>query len=429
MRERSVPAQTVGGPSELEPSPRNRRVGFSLLLFSACVAFLFGGCAGAPPRAVLPPAAPPAVPPPAVSRPQAPLPSVPTEAASVRPVRVLLGGPQKGLSVTGESIRAWSFAGALVASGKGAVSLSVRGEKIGWGGEKTLSSPIDIDSPSGLRFGGKELVGRIRVSAQKGQLLAVAVVPLEEYVKAVVSREAPPSFQPEALSALAVAVRTYALLAMEKPREPTHDVVAGVEDQIFEGMEMVGEVFRRAAESTRGEVLAYRGVLARTVFHSTCGGRTENAKDAWGTDVPYLRSLACDDCLDSPMRRWDYRMTAKEGKRVALLLGIRAEETLRLDFVEWSSTGRASRVRLSSGRVSRDVAAAVFRREAGYSRVKSLKMSILPVGDGWVFGGQGYGHGVGMCQWGANGMAKNGKTYREILARYYPGTTLARSIP
>jgi stage II sporulation protein D len=342
---------------------------------------------------------------------------------------VLLGEGRKEISVSGESIRAWSFTGALVAEGSGAVNLSVRGEKILWGRGKSLPSPIDIASASGLRLGGKQLVGRIRVTARKGQLLAVAVVPLEEYVTAVVSREAPPSFHPEALSALAVAVRTYALLAMEKPREPTHDVVSGVEDQVFDGMDNVAGVFRQAARSTMGEVLSYRGALARSVYHSTCGGKTEYAKDAWGSDVPYLRSIPCDDCMNSPMRRWDYRMNAKEGRRVALLLGVRADRDLTLEVTGRSSTGRASRVRISSGRVTREVSAAAFRREAGYSRVRSLKMEIVPVGNGWVFTGQGYGHGVGMCQWGADGMAKNGKTYRQILARYYPDTALARGNP
>jgi stage II sporulation protein D len=344
-------------------------------------------------------------------------------------VRVLLGAPQKEISVAGESIRAWSFEGSLLAEESGRVGLSARGGRIGWGREKTFSSPIDIASPSGLRFGGKQLVRRIRVSASKGRLAAVAVVSLEEYVAAVVSRESPPSFRPEALSALAVAVRTYALKSMEKPREPTHDVVAGVEDQVFEGMDNVAGIFRRASESTRGEVLSDRGELALAVFHSTCGGRTENAKDAWGNDLPYLRSIACDDCLDSPARRWDYRMTAKEGKRVALSLGVRADGGLRLAISDRSSSGRASRIRISSGKVSREVSAAAFRRAVGYARVKSLMMEIVPVGNGWVFAGKGYGHGVGMCQWGANGMAKDGKTHREILARYYPDTALARGEP
>ncbi|MBI5419955.1 MAG: SpoIID/LytB domain-containing protein [Deltaproteobacteria bacterium] len=361
--------------------------------------------------------------------PPAALPLPRYDKSGMRPVRVLLAGRRKDLSVEGEAVRAWNAAGNLVAEDGGAVTLSARGERIRWGGEKVFDSPLDIASPSGLQVGGKHLPGRVRVAAKQGQLHAVAFVPLEEYVAAVVSREASPSFHPEALSALAVAVRTYVLQAMEKPRHPAHDVESGVEDQVFEGTDNVPDVFRKAAEATRGEVLTFGGSLARTVYHSTCGGRTETAKDAWGTDVPYLRSLVCDDCLDSPVRKWQYRMTRKEGRRVALALGVRADEDLRLEIAGRSSTGRASRIRIASGGVSRETAAAAFRRAAGYAHVRSLKMEIVPVGNGWLFVGQGYGHGVGMCQWGANGMAKNGKGYREILARYYPGALLARGGP
>ncbi|PWB64352.1 MAG: hypothetical protein C3F14_06820 [Deltaproteobacteria bacterium] len=412
----------------------------ALLLFSGAAALQFGGCAGAPPRGEKPSAAeaPPAVgvppaaprpPAPAAAPPPAPLPQVRTPSASGRPVRVLLGAPRKALSIGGESIRAWNAAGAPVAERSGAVDLSANGEKIRWGRETTLPSPIDVAAPSGLRIDGKQLVGRIRVSARNGRLLAVAVVPLEEYVAAVVSREAPVSFHIESLSALAVAVRTYVLQSMEKPREPTHDVVAGVEDQVYDGRDGIAEVSRKAAESTRGQVLAYGGGLARAVYHSTCGGSTETAKDAWGTDVPYLRSIACDDCRDSPSYRWDYRMDAREGRKVALSLGVRADKGLRIEITGRSSTGRASRMRIASGGVSREISAAAFRREAGYARVKSLMMEIVPVGNGWVFTGRGYGHGVGMCQWGADGMAKRGKTFQEILSRYYPGTVLSRSTP
>jgi stage II sporulation protein D len=316
-----------------------------------------------------------------------------------------------------------------VASGAGSFHLSAIGEKIRWGKSKLLSSPIDVASTAGLRIDGKTAVSRIRVTAVKGKLHPVAVVPLEEYVAAVSAREAPSSFHPESLSALAVSVRTYVLLSMEKPRASTHDVVASVEDQVFEGLDGVAPVYRKAAESTSGEVIGYGDSLARAVFHSTCGGRTENAKDAWGSEVPYLHSVACGDCLDSPAHKWNYRMTSKEGRRTAQSLGVVAGEDLRFDVTEKSSTGRASRVRISSGGVSREVSAAVFRKTVGYSKVKSLRMKIGSDGNGWNFTGEGYGHGVGMCQWGANGMAKNGKTYPEILARYYPGTYLARGIP
>ena len=82
-----------------------------------------------------------------------------------------------------------------------------------------------------------------------------------------------------------------------------------------------------------------------------------------------------------------------------------------------------------SAGVSRDVSAAEFRKAAGYARVRSLKMEISAAADGWIFRGQGYGHGVGMCQFGANGMARAGKGYREILARYYSGVAIAGETP
>ncbi|MBP2689134.1 MAG: SpoIID/LytB protein, partial [Deltaproteobacteria bacterium] len=192
----------------------------------------------------------------------------------------------------------------------------------------------------------------------------------------------------------------------------------------FEGTDGVAPVFREAADRTRGIVVRYRGELARTVYHSTCGGRTESAKAAWGQDVPYLRSQLCDDCADSPFYRWEYRMSAAEGRRLAQALGVPPGKGLRFDVTERTPTGRANRVRISSGGVSRELRGAEFRKAAGYAKVRNLKMEIVPVAGEFRFTGEGYGHGVGMCQFGANGMARRGAGFREILARYYPGTEL-----
>jgi len=312
-----------------------------------------------------------------------------------------------------------------LAEGGGSVVLAARGNRIAWGSVREIPSPADFGAPEGIRADGKRFPGRIRVTAVQGKLQVVAVVPLEEYVAAVISREAPRTFAPEALEALAVAARTYALGAMAKPRDPAFDVVDGVDDQVFRGIENSDGPFRAAGDATRGMALVHQDALALAVYHSTCGGRTENAGDAWGRDVPYLRSVACDDCRDSPARRWEHRMSRKEGKRVALALGVRAGDDLAIRIVGVTRTGRASRIRLASGGVSREAAAASFRQAAGYARIKSLKMTVVPSRGGWTFSGEGYGHGVGMCQWGANGMAKRGKGFREILARYYPGTRVA----
>jgi stage II sporulation protein D len=399
-----------------------------LPLFAAGILVL-SGCAGAPSREAAYPGAPPAPAQPGITpRPGAVVAS-PSDVTGTRFIRVLLSGGTPEVVLEGETIRAWGADGRLAAEAAGRVTLAAVGERIRWNGSRLLGDTLDVAGAPDLRVGNREGVGRVRLLARKGELLAVAVVPLETYVAAVVSREAPPRFHEEALAALAVAVRTYAAGAAVKPRDPAYDVVGGVEDQVFDGMDGVPAAFREAAGRTRGLVVRYRGELARTVYHSTCGGRTEDAGSVWGKDVPYLRAQFCDDCSDSPVYRWEYRMSEAEGRRLAKALGVPPGKDLRIAVTGRTPAGRASRVRISSGGVSRELQAAEFRKAAGYAKVRSLKMEIVPVDGGWRFTGEGWGHGVGMCQFGANGMARRGAGFREILARYYPGTEITGETP
>lgn len=353
----------------------------------------------------------------------------PPKATEPRFIRVLLSGGTSRVVLEGETIRAWSVDGSLAAESAGRVTLAAVGGRIRWNGSKLLGDTLDAAGVPELRVGKRKVAGRVRLLARKGELLAVAVEPFEAYVAAVVSRESPPRFLPEAIAALAVAVRTYAVGAAAKPRDPAYDVVASVEDQVFDGMDGVAETFREAADRTRGIVVRYRGELARTVYHSTCGGRTEDAGSAWGKDVPYLRAQYCVDCADSPVYRWEYRMREAEERRVAKALGLPPGKDFRIEVTGRTPTGRASRVRISSAGVSRELRAAEFRKAAGYDKVRSLKMEIVPDAGGLRITGEGWGHGVGMCQYGANGMARRGAGFREILARYYPGTELVGESP
>jgi len=404
---------------------------------AAALLLLLSACAGAPSREPAHPGAPPAsrpslgpVPtrPGITARPGAVVAS-PSDVTGTRFIRVLLSGGTSEVVLRGETIRAWSADGRLAAEAAGRATLAAVGERIRWNGSRLLGDTLDVAGAPDLRVGTREGTGRVRILARKGELFAVAVVPQEAYVAAVLSREAPPRFHPEALAALAVAVRTYAVGAAAKPRDPAYDVVGSVEDQVFDGMDGVAAVFREAADRTRGLVVRYRGEIARTVYHSTCGGRTEDAGSAWGKDIPYLRAQFCDDCADSPVYRWEYRMSETEGRRVAKALGVPPGKDLRIAVTGRTPTGRASRVRISSGGVYRELQAAEFRREAGYAKIRSRKMEIVPVAGEWRITGEGWGHGVGMCQFGANGMARRGAGYREILLRYYPGTKITGETP
>lgn len=402
----------------------------ALPFLSAILAAVLFACSGAPPRRPpeeLPPfASPPSV---SIPRPGGAVAPRPSEVAGTRFLRIRIDDGTGATTLAGETVRVWDADGRLAAEARGSVTVGAIGDRVRFDGTRLLGSSVDVAGVPELRVGRQRVAGRVRMIARNGQILAVAVVPLETYVAAVISREAPPLFHPEALKAQAVATRTYAVFSARKPRDPAYDLVGSVEDQVFEGIDDVAEVFRDAAAGTSGLVLLYRGEPARTVFHSTCGGRTESAANAWGRDVPYLRSQACGDCSGSPVYRWEYRMTAAEGRRVARAMGIPAGEDLRIVVTDRAPSGRAARVRIASGGVSRETQAAEFRKAAGYSRVRSLWMEIEPAAEGWLVSGRGYGHGVGMCQFGANGMAKAGSGFREILARYYPGTELAREAP
>lgn len=396
----------------------------------AALLALSAGCAAVSPRAPSPVPAPPA---------SAPLPHAPAlrafppqagfEGLPPRPVRVLLEERRDAVAFEGETIRAWDAAGRPVAEEAGRAVVAPAGEKIRWGARVLFDSPLDVSGSPVLRIAGGGAYGRLRLVARKGALLLIAVVPLEDYVAGVVSREAAPSFHGEALKAIAVAARTYARGAAARPRDPEYDVAGSVNDQVFDAGSTAAEPFAEAARRTRGEILVFRGAPARAVYHSTCGGATESAKDAWGNDVPYLRSVACDDCRHSPAWRWEYRMSAREGRRIARVFGVGSPGPIAISVASRTASGRASRIRIAAGRVEREAPAAAFRREAGYARVRSLKMEVVPLREGWLFLGEGYGHGVGMCQWGADGMAAKGGTYRQILARYYPGTEVAGGRP
>jgi stage II sporulation protein D len=436
----------------LHPLPLNRRA-MAIFLAGALATSVAAGCAAKKPRkSPLPPAPPapverkirlapppqcpvpggtslPAVPPERLDRekPPSPLPPVVTGKLSApdRIVRVLVAGPAASVAVDGCPVHAWRDDGAPTGEMNGRITFTAEGSRIRFGTTR-IEGPVDVGSDGLFTVAGRRLPpGRVRILNRQGKLIAISALSLEEYVAAVLSREASPAFRPEALAALAIAIRTYAVNAAAKPRDPAYDLLNGVDDQVFDGIEKVLPQFRAAAAETRGVLIWYGDALASANYHSTCGGRTEDAADAWGRPFPYLRSVACDDCRESPAWKWEYRLPSDEGKRVARALGLRVRDNLKIEIVATTPTGRAARIRLSSGGVSRETAAAVFRQALGSTKVKSLKMAIARAGDGWKIAGEGYGHGVGLCQWGANGMAGRGCDFREILSRYYPGTRLS----
>lgn len=352
-----------------------------------------------------------------------------SETKGFRLVRVLVGTFEVEAKAEGGRFRVDSPRGETLGDFDGPNAVRVDDAGFTWGKGKFADSPIDIVAPAGGRLGGVPLLSRTRLYNRKGKILAVAVVPFEEYVARVLSREFPRSFASASLEAGAVAVRTYAVSVMAKPRDPVWDLLSSMEDQVFDASADVSTAHKAAVDRTKGEVLYFGDAPARAVFHASCGGRTESAVSAWGRAFPYLVTVECVDCRHAPSWRWEQKIDQDEADRIGRSVGVASGRIKSLAVGGRTPSGRVHTVEVGSDGASKPVTGSAFRKAAGYSKVRSLAFDIKSVDGrkgGWVASGTGYGHGVGLCQWGSDGMADRGKAYREILDRYYPGARIVK---
>ena len=248
----------------------------------------------------------------------------------------------------------------------------------------------------------------------------VSTVPLEEYLYSVVPREMSPSWPEAALQAQAVCARTY-VLQRSNPRR-NYDVVPSELDQVYGGVASEHPTARTAVDATAGQVLRFGDRFAEVLYSSCCGGHTEASSDAWGgAPFPYLQGVICTYCTASPDYRWhrDLSLESLAQTFEAELAPFGALHGLRVS--ETDPSGRAKMVELAAERGSAFLKGSAFRIRAGARVVRSLLITRL---DAQAIEGGGLGHGVGLCQWGARGMALDGRSARDILALYFPGTNI-----
>jgi len=201
-------------------------------------------------------------------------------------------------------------------------------------------------------------------------------------------------------------------------------VRAGTADQVYGGVDAETRSVRAAVAATRGEVLVFEDAPILAAFHSASGGRTASAEEVWGRPVPYLVSIPVEDEEDSPDTYWRASVAGTTLGRALAPLGLRLGTVRVVRVVERSRSGRALQLEIDGSRGSGSVRARDLRTALGASVIRSTLFEVRRSEDGFIFVGSGHGHGVGMSQWGAEAMARQGASYREILETFYPGATL-----
>jgi len=285
------------------------------------------------------------------------------------------------------------------------------------------------------RQGEGEGYERLRISVYLVEEKRIETMPIELYVRGVIAGEMPVEFELEALKAQAVAARTYIyrrLMSGERSgmNGIKADVTNTIQHQVYipidellarwEGKQKEANLAKlnKAVEETKGQIVTYAGEPIEAAFFSTSNGYTENAADYWSMDVPYLQSVDSPwDKLISPRYK---EMTTMKLSALAEKLGVKTSAVKSMRVLEVTEGKRIKMVTVGGKRLSgREV-----REKLGLA---SSQFSWEISGDEATITTYGYGHGVGMSQWGANGMAKEGNTAEQILAHYYSETKVEKA--
>ncbi len=285
---------------------------------------------------------------------------------------------------------------------------------------QSSSSPLKADFPVTIRAGG-------------GKLLVTAVMPMDEYIGGVLAGETGNFKSDEALKAMAVAARTYAMHFGARHALDGFDFCDSTHCQNLR-LDQVTPRLRKLTEATAGEVLWYDGEPAATYYHANCGGTTEDGRYILGNDeqrAPYLKQHSDVYCVRNGSNQWRTEVSKQELQRALAAEGVVVPGRLRgVSVAQRTPSGRVEFLTVT-GSSSLTVPGLTFRaavgRNIGWDRLKSNWYDVRVEGSRVVFHGRGSGHGVGLCQDGAEVMGEEGHSYREILSYYYPGTRLGAS--
>lgn len=261
---------------------------------------------------------------------------------------------------------------------------------------------------------------------EKGLLKAVSELSMEEYLKGVLPVEASPAWGAEFLKAHAIVSRTYALFNLLEKEGKAYAVAADVSSQVYGGLGTHDARTDAAVDETYGQILTYKGKIFPAYFHSTCGGTTARADKVWTIEKhPSLMGVECDFCRGSKHYRWDGLFTLKQIEARLKKNGFNAVGVSGVSSGAKDESGRVSSFLIQTAKGEKKISSNGFRMFIGPSHFKStLLTSLKRTPEGYQFKGKGWGHGVGFCQYGAKKLAELGYNHRQILAFYYPHSTI-----
>jgi stage II sporulation protein D len=344
-------------------------------------------------------------------------------AAAQSSIRVAVVDNARAVELRGTDIEIAELNGEAAGWRSSLVRAAVVGAALEVEGRRGTAFRLRSERP--IRLNGREYPATLDIVRSGEGLAVVNELPLEDYVVGVVRAEASEKWPLEMLRAQAIAARTYAayqrLLGAGKP----FHILASTAHQQYAGRVPAGSSAWTAVRDTAGLVLLWEGEVFPAFYHTESGGYTEDPRTVFAArNMPALKPVRCDFSAGSPHFYWTLDVRLPDLADTLRRQGVQIGAISGVEVTERTPSLRASVVAVSDGRTTVPLRGNDFRRMIGYDTFKSTLFAVVVDGDVARFSGRGYGHGVGMCQWGAKGMAEQGYSATQILEYFYPGTTL-----
>ncbi len=328
---------------------------------------------------------------------------------------------------------------------------------------------------SAMQYKGKKYRGSITMQSQsESDITVINELPFDQYLYSVVPSEMPASWPMEALKAQAVAARNYAIVTMGRHDANGFDLCNTEHCQAYNGMEQEKSSSTEAVNATKGKIVTYNGKVISTFFHSSSGGHTEDSENVWGSKTDYIRGVDDEYSLGSPYDNWTFELDKAGAKEKLAQASIDLGDIRDIRILEVSRYGRVTKLEIEGTKESKIFEKEKIRSILGTKSLKSIwyklktdadifvrgsllgtselgrtsnmyvvsaagktkvnspgnKVSVKGISstkaynavpNTYIFDGKGFGHGLGMSQYGAKGMAEAGNNYVKILEHYYQG--------
>lgn len=347
-------------------------------------------------------------------------------------VQVLREMKRVNLSLSGAFSLRMVDKGTVILKKESAGNLLIQAEPYGFDieGKEARGKRIEISLLDGgpISVNGRIFRGNLRfVKDEASRFFVVNYVDLEDYIRGVLYHEISHLWPAEAIKAQVVVVRTFALNQMGIGKNKEYDLTNDIYSQMYGGR--TSERFRlnKSVDETKGEVITFDGKIFPAYYHATCAGRTEDAKNLWDIDLPPLKGVACPYCKDSPHYKWDTSLKLDELRSKLRSAGFKVGKIKAIEITRRSNSNRILELEIISDASNLKISGKAFREAVGPNILRSNNFEVRLEKDMAFFDGLGWGHGVGLCQWGAYFMGKEGFNYRQILEFYYPGSKLEKA--